>query len=1095
MISIKDSFADCSTCQLLNCPSCILETNSKKDLSKVEVVFVAENPGKSEVAKRPEPAPLVGVSGRMFRKYFAKYKLDKKKYLLTNTVLCQTLEKDGKTTGNPLPDVIERCKVNCMEIIRQCKPKLIVLMGATPMKGFGIADSGITHIHGQTFEWEGFNVLLTIHPSFANRNTKLWEPKFEEDMSKVSGILSGKESNVSFKSNQKTIGEGIYRYKIPEKYYTDEYRLVDVQFLSKTQQVLYMFRDKDNNKIYHKERDKYVCYQIKDGFDAKKIVPYEHLNQVSVSYRDRNQLDPEITYEGDVRLTTKHAMDYYHFNKGDAPKVESNVMFFDIEIDTGEDKIFPKPTEAAYPIDMFTSIYNGVTTVYVLDNKTEKIKENPDFIYKKYGIGEDEERKMLRQFMKDFQKADPDFISGWNLISFDMQYFFTRITGLKIPDKLMNRFEEFFVDGSKWICLFPGCTAIDQDFLYRTFTFTKMENYKLGFIAQHELGETKLQLPLAFNRMYWEMLDTTVKYNIRDTELLKELDDKLGHINLLNELRIICNTTFDSVTSMGQIDSLMVSYLRSKGIASKNADLYVPKEKYPGAYVYEPVPGIYDSITDFDFASLYPSLMITYNIGINSFVMKTQDPYLGYDIAYNPKGLPDKINIIEDPLYDKKLVLYDTSELLKKIQEDGLVYTVNGCFFYPHEKEFSVFGEVVEMIMTSRKAYKDQMFEAIEKKDKDSENFFYTRQLVYKVLANTLYGVIANKSFRFFDLSLASAITLTGQEALKTSIIEADALMRGMAANREYIKPKTLTKEEMFADPKKQPKLYKLPDRSREFIITGDTDSIFCKFENFIDDRSVENIQKWCEKIENFLNKEKIVEVVNRYNVKPDYNRLELKNELIISRGLFLAKKRYAIHVISNEGKEVDKINYMGVEIKRSDYPSKSKEFLTELSELLLKSKKLKYGDIVKFINTNKRDFIDMIEGGDKKIARPVSWGKELKDYKVISQGVRSMQAWNDIMYDCHKTGVKGYMYWVRGIDIDKAPVDVIKRYDKWVASGKKLEVISIPDEEEKLPYFFIPNVPSTLRFTFEDRYALFVDPLFKEKEKEKAKDVIMTFD
>jgi DNA polymerase elongation subunit (family B) len=383
------------------------------------------------------------------------------------------------------------------------------------------------------------------------------------------------------------------------------------------------------------------------------------------------------------------------------------------------------------------------------------------------------------------------------------------------------------------------------------------------------------------------------------------------------------------------------------------------------------------------------------------------------------------------------------------------------------------------------------MFEAIEKKDEDKEKFFFTRQLVYKVLANTLYGVIANKTFRFYDLSLAAAITLTGQEALKTSIIEGDAIMRSLATEKPYIKPKTLTKIEMFADPKKQPELYKLPDRSNEFIITGDTDSIFCRFENFPQEKTVKNIHDWCETIENFLNEDKIVEVVKRHNVDLDFNKLSLKNELVISRGLFLAKKRYAIRVINNEGKDVDKINYMGVEIKRSDYPSKSKEFLSELSELLLKSEKISFDKIMKFISSSKREFLELIENGDKSVSRPISWGKQLKDYKLVPQGVHAMLAWNEIMYEIHKTGVKGYMYWVKGIDIDKAPEDVLKKYHKFISNGGKLEVIAIPDEEEKLPHYFIPDTRAALTFTFESRHELFLKPLFNLVEKEKNEVIL----
>jgi DNA polymerase elongation subunit (family B) len=588
---------------------------------------------------------------------------------------------------------------------------------------------------------------------------------------------------------------------------------------------------------------------------------------------------------------------------------------------------------------------------------------------------------------------------------------------------------------------------------------------------------TKIQLPLPFNEMYWKMLNLTIDYNIRDSELLHKLEEKLKHINLLNELRMICKASFESgSSSFGQIDSLMVSFLREQGLASRTSDPHVRKEKYPGAFVFEPIPGVYENLTDFDFASLYPSLMITYNIGVNSFVMKTKEPTLGFELSYYPENLPEKIDVIIDPLFSAKQMRVTKDQLIKKIKEEELVYTINGCFFKPQAKHFSYFGQVVDMLMGSRKEYKGKMFDAIEKNDKEGENFYYTRQLVYKVLANTLYGVVANKAFRFFDVSLASAITLGGQEALKTSIIEGDAFMRHLDTGKPYVPPPPLTKKEMYDKV--------MPSRSNEYIVTGDTDSIFCCFERFKEQKTVKNIHSWCEKIEKFLNEDKIVEVVKRHNVDLKYNRLALKNELVISRGLFLAKKRYAIRVINNEGKDVDKINYMGLEIKRSDYPSKSKEFLSELSELILKSDRVSINKLMDFVNNKEQEFMKAIVSGDKRVARPVSYGKRIEDYKVIPQGVRAMEAWNSIMYDIHKTGAKAYMYWVSGIDVDKAPEEVRVKYHNFVKEGNKLEVIAIPDEEEKLPDFFIIDKKAALNFSFKDRYNLMLDPLLEVKKK-----------
>jgi len=176
----------------------------------------------------------------------------------------------------------------------------------------------------------------------------------------------------------------------------------------------------------------------------------------------------------------------------------------------------------------------------------------------------------------------------------------------------------------------------------------------------------------------------------------------------------------------------------------------------------------------------------------------------------------------------------------------------------------------------------------------------------------------------------------------------------------------------------------------------------------------------------------------------------------------------------------------MGVEIKRSDYPSKSKEFLSELSELLLKSERVSLNSLMQFVNRKEHEFLEAIMKGEKVIARPVSYGKKLKDYKTIPQGVRAMEAWNNIMYDIHKTGNRAYMYWVQGIDLETAPKDVAEKYHKYVKDGNRLEVIAIPDEESCLPHFFIPNKKAAMKFTFKDRYELMLKPLeVKVKKKE----------
>lgn len=1081
MKSIQKSFANCAVCPLLNCPSCIYESNCEY-MEDVDLVILAENPGKDEVKSF---RPLTGKAGKMFRQYFEKHKLNKLNYFLTNVVLCQTLNPDG-TTGNPDEEVINLCKENVSKFIEVCNPKLVLVMGASPMNAFNIGffemgNVGITKKRGNFFKEKFgekvYDVLVTVHPSFVNRN-RSFEQKFEDDIKSAYDFLTGQKTIE--KTEVKSTGtKGMFMYKIPQKFYTDEYRLVDIQYLNYSNKVIYIFRDSNNKKIFHEESDRYIAYMASQGVDARKIVPYDQLDQISISYKDRYSLDPDITYEGDLKITTKHAIDYYLQSQGEAKKTNPNILYLDIEVDTGKQKVFPTPVEAKFPINLITVISTSnirKKVSYILDNGTEPIQPINGAEFKIFK----NEKSLLTQFVKDFPGYDCDYVCGWNLISFDMEYIFNRLKNLKMNPGSLSPFNSFYVDGSRYVCQLPGYVPLDQLYLYKMFTFTKMENYKLGFIAQAEIKETKIELPLAFNEMYWKMLNKTIEYNIRDVELLEKLENKLKHMNLLDELRLICTTSFDSCSgAFGQIDSIVVSFLKKKGLASKNSNPHIQKDKYPGAFVYEPKPGIYNYITDFDFTSLYPSIIMTYNIGANNFKMKLKDQHLGYDIIYRDfKDWPEKIEVIIDPVFKEQKMVVTKDQLKQKLEESNLIPTINGCFYSQHEKEKSVYSEILEGLISSRKKYKKKMLEAKEIKDEDNKNLYDTKQLVYKVLANSLYGVIANKAFRFFDVSCAAAITLSGQEALKNSIIYGDIFIESIKTKTEIKEPKALTKEEIYADV--------MPDRKTKYIVTGDTDSLFCTFASFKEEEKTnENIKKWCDLVQNYLNNDIVKSIVKKHNVDLKYNKLELKNELIITRGLFLAKKRYAINITNQEGKNVDEVKYMGLEIKRSDYPAESKAFLKELLDIILKSNNYSPVSLMQFIDRKKHHFVELIKAGDKRIARPVSYTKDISEFKSVSQGVKAMEAFNEIAYKIHHIGDKAYLFFVNGIDESKAPKEVVENYNKFISKGNKLDAIAIPDNEVCLPNYFNIDVKKSLKFCFEDRYSLLLAPLFEVKKNE----------
>lgn len=1082
---IQMSFAECGKCDLVDEASCILETNCEKDLSKVDLMVIAENPGKDEVK---QGVPLIGRAGQTFRKYFERNELHKMNYLLTNVVLCQTIDHDTGNTINPTDETTDLCKINCFTMIDMCRPKLIVLMGATAGRAFGVLGKdtkGITAMRGQIYDWEykgiTHKIFLTLHPSYVNRNRVSAEPIYDQDFVNVKNILSGK-SVVEYQADHsalKKVSEGKpFYYKIPEKFYTDDFRLVDVQQMTRDNKIMYIFRDKNNQKHYHYKDMSYYFYLPKKGVKTRKIVPYTELDAYVVNYKDTDHIEKHLAYEGDLKLPSKHTIDYYLQNQGECRQTHNNIFFMDIEVDAGlKNKSFPKAEQALYPFSMIGSKFNGKKIVHVVDNKTAEIKQGKDYEVRIFS----DEKSMMMAFIKYMHECDPDLIAGWNLIAYDLQYIFNRLPQLGMSQGSFSRTGIFYVDAANFRATMPGCICVDQDYLYKMFTFTQRENYKLGNIASVELGASKVELPYAINEMYWKDINLTIEYNMQDVELLDMLEKKLGHINLLNEIREICQTTGSSAMStFGQVDTILVSYLKRNGNASKNADEDTEKGKFAGAFVREPIPGIYSWATDFDFTSLYPSIIMTYNIGPNSLVMRFRDKTLGYNFIYRKNLLPDEFEVVLDPTFESKVVVFKKEDFIKNVEENNLVYTINGCFYLPHTNTHSVFSEIVSFLLDSRKVYKKKMLEAKESGNNEDTSFFNTKQLVYKTIANSLYGVIGNKIFRFFNLSIAESITASGQEALKACIIYGDKKMESLKNGVEMEQPKPLTKAEMYGD--------NMPDRITPFIITGDTDSIFCCFEEF-ENINIETIQQHCDTIQNYLNNVVIGEIIKKHNGNSDFNRLELKNELIIAKGLFLAKKRYVIHVVRQEGKVIDDVVGMGLETKRSDFPKKTKEFLNELIDMILKSN-ASIRDLLKFIDIKRGEFLELVNNGDKTISKPAAWVKKISEYKNIPQNVRAMVNWNDLVYDIHVPGTRSYLFKIKGIDLDIAPPDVVKNYrEKFQSKNRKLDVIAIPDEEAGLPKYLIPDRDAIMKFIFEDRHEHLMAPFVRNNSPRKGRN------
>jgi len=1066
MFSIRKSKGNCEYCPLYDAPSCICETNSEDDLSQVRVLFIAENPGKNEVEQE---RPLVGVAGQVFRDPFNKFILPTGvKYLITNAVLCATITEDGKTV-NPDSKVIECCKPNVDFFIEICKPDLIVAMGQTIASVLGICETGITKFRSQFYKYKDYDVFLTVHPSYVNRNrSKELEP-FRKDFITIARYLGIYEEKVQ----QPTISKGkAYYYKIPERFYTEDYSLIDVQTNRADGSLIYIFRDKDNKKEIFKVQNavsEYYYYYNPDP-RGKLIEPYQKLSVKKCNYNEKFNLDSRTTYEGDLTLADKHAIDYYLQRKADIKPSNLNKLFVDIEVYTGKSRVFPQPKFAEYPVSSISMKYNEdeIVSLVLLDKKThyEDIEiENVTFF--------DSEEKLLSEFINLLRKYDPDVITGWNFKYFDMMYLANRIKRLRMNYNRLSPFHYVVIDNFNFQV--TGYVILDMLDLYKMFTYTGRESYTLDFISRLELGDEKVKYEFRdLNQLYEEDIKLFVEYNRKDVELVYELDKKLDHINFLNTVRESVHCCWKSAqTTMGQIDAMITSHLKQRGLSVKNSQSQV-KQEFAGAYVLQPEAGIYDYLIDLDFSSLYPNLIRTYNIGPNTLVAKV-DESVAIDFIYRKK-VPEQVKIVKDPIYNDLPTEMSRDQFLELVKDK--IVNITGCIYKRHEDEISIFSEVLGFHIDRRKEYKTLMKEAIRESDQEKRKYYHTRQLAEKILVNASYGVLGNEKFRLFNVNLASSITSSGREAVRAS---AYAGTKYLVSDDKVEEIPLVTEED-------------LEKCKKECLVYMDTDSCFfdmsrwlqSKDPNTTPNEAKDKILEKVRDLEDFLNKDFLTRFVKMHNINPEFSFLDLKQEVFAKRALFPGtKKKYALFITNREGEDVRELEIKGLDVRRSDYPAYTKQALQELLELILYNDDVNISDILNFQKMYSDEITKKIKNGDLDVCKPVSYSKPISSYKRVPPHVEAMEWWNQIEYDYFVPGTRGYLYKLQGVDITLMPGKVKDRYQSLLSKiGKNsIDKIVVPIEQPSLPKYYVPDVKAMLDFAWTDRCSLLTGNLVQSVE------------
>ena len=597
---------------------------------------------------------------------------------------------------------------------------------------------------------------------------------------------------------------------------------------------------------------------------------------------------------------------------------------YSIDIETTSENGFPNvdsPTEKMLVITMQDNNTKKITTFGVGEfTPTDNVKGlDIDYIACK------DEYTLLSKFLEWWEQNCPDIITGWNSALFDIPYLLARTERILgegehkrySPFELVNKRKVRFAAGREMTAFeITGVAQLDYLDLYKKFTYVTRESYKLDFIAETELGKNKLESGFdTFKEFYEKDWNRFVEYNIIDTVIVDELEDKMKLVELAMTMAYDAKCNYNDVFSAVRTwDSLLYNHLWEKNIVIHQKSGKKDRQ-IEGAYVQEPKPGGYDWVSSFDATSLYPSIIMQYNMSPETIV-----PGFKYDVKV-------------DDLLDRYK--------LDKLKEKNYAMASNGTC-YTREKQ-GLFPEIVQKFFNDRLKYKKLMQEAQKKYQETGAKAYQNEvskynnfQMARKIQLNSLYGALANQYFRFYDDDIAEGITMTGQLVIRDTAKALDNYMNKVCG----------TEDEMYS-------------------FYSDTDSCYvtCKnlVENFFPDKDTDKVVELLDKI----GTDKIEPAIDQAMSKlANYtnafeNKIFFKREVIADKGIFVAKKRYALNVLDDEGLRLTKakLKVMGLEIVRSSTPGPIRESLREAVRLILTSTQ---EELHTFIDNTKQDFHNM---------------------------------------------------------------------------------------------------------------------------------------
>ena len=599
----------------------------------------------------------------------------------------------------------------------------------------------------------------------------------------------------------------------------------------------------------------------------------------------------------------------------------SKIKLTTIDIEVASENGFPDVENAAEEILLIT--LQDYNTKQIRTWGRGKFNNNQSNVsYRAFS----DEYSLLNDFIHWWMMEDntPEVVTGWNSELYDIPYLVRRLDRI-LGEKLMKRMspwglvteDEVYISGRKHISYdIGGISQLDYIKLYKKFTYKAQESYRLDHIASVELGQKKLDHSEfdTFKDFYTKGWQKFVEYNIIDVELVDRLEDKMKLIELALTMAYDGKVNYEDVFSQVRMwDTIIYNYLKKRNIVIPPKEKTDKDSKYAGAYVKEPIPGKYDWVVNFDLNSLYPHLIMQFNVSPETLVEErhpsvTVDKILNQEITF--EMYKDYAVCPNGAMYRKDIRGF-LPELMEKMYNDRVIFK--------------------EKMIEAKKAYEKKKSKELEKEIARCNNI----QMAKKISLNSAYGAIGNQYFRYFKLANAEAITLSGQVAIRWIESKMNSYLNKVLKTKDV-----------------------------DYVIASDTDSIYLHMGPLVEtvykgrEKTTEGVVSFLDKVakmelEKYIEScyQELAEYVNAYDQK-----MQMKRENIADRGIWTAKKRYILNVWDSEGVRYTepKLKMMGIEAVKSSTPAPCRQMIKDALKLMMSGTE---DEVIDFIGDCRQKF------------------------------------------------------------------------------------------------------------------------------------------